>query len=76
MRASFCDVLPKIPEPKDPPRAHVVSLRFSDAEKERLDHACKLYAAHWKKKHVGHAELIRAAVEMMADVLDKTAEKT
>lgn len=66
---------PKIPEPKDPPRAHVVSLRFSDSEKETLDRACVLYAEHWKRKRIGHAELIRAAVEMIAAELESVAAK-
>lgn len=68
-------MLPKIPEPKNPPRDNVVSLRLSDMEKEKLDKACEMYAAHWNKKHVGHAELIRAAVEMIYEALEQTGRK-
>jgi len=52
-----------------------VSLRFSDSEKETLDRACVLYAEHWKRKRIGHAELIRAAVEMIAAELESVASK-
>jgi len=74
-RDRFRDVLPKIPEPKNPPRENVVSLRFSDMEKEKLDKACEMYATYWNKKHVGHAELIRAAVEMMYDVMQQSGRQ-
>ncbi len=61
---------PKIPEPKDPPRPHVVSLRFSDSEKAKLERACELYAQHWQRKRVSHAELVRASVEMILEELE------
>ena len=68
-------VSPRIPEPKEPPRPHVVSLRFSDAEKAKLERACDLYAQHWKRDRVGQAELIRAAVEMILDELEAVSTK-
>ena len=64
-------VSPRIPEPKDPPRPHVVSLRFSDSEKARLERACELYARHWKRDRIGQAELLRAGLEMILEELER-----
>ena len=74
-QASFRRVSPRIPEPKDPPRPHVISLRLSDAEKEKLDRACALYARHWKRKRAGQAELLRAGLEMIFGALERAQEQ-
>ena len=68
------DVSPRIPEPKDPPRPHVVTLRLSNIEKEKLDRACALYAKHWNRKSAGQAELLRAGLEMILEELEATAK--
>lgn len=68
------DVSPRIPEPKDPPRPHVLSLRFSDEEKEKLERACKLYAEHWKRKRAGQAEVLRAGLAVLLEELEKAKQ--
>lgn len=65
---------PRIPEPKDPPRPHVVTLRLSDIEKEKLERACDLYAKHWNRDRAGQAELLRAGLEMILDELESAAK--
>jgi hypothetical protein len=69
------DVSPRIPEPKDPPRPHVVTLRLSDGEKEKLERACELFARHWKRDRAGHAELLRAGLEMILNELEATTQQ-
>lgn len=71
----YVRVSPRIPEPKEPPRPHVVSIRFSDAEKEKLERACTLYARHWKRKRAGQAEILRAGVEMLLEALEEATKK-
>lgn len=69
-RVKIRRVSPRIPEPKDPPRPHVVTLRLSDAEKERLERACELFAKHWKRKRAGQAEILRAGLEVLLEELE------
>lgn len=52
-------------------RPHVLSLRFSDEEKEKLERACKLYAEHWKRKRAGQAEVLRAGLAVLLEELEK-----
>lgn len=53
----------------------MISLRLSDAEKEKLDRACELYAQHWKRKRAGQAELLRAGLEMIFEELERAQER-
>jgi hypothetical protein len=54
----------------------VISFRFSVEEREKLDRAVKLLAKHWGRSKVEKADVIRVALTMLLDELEKQADAT
>lgn len=61
----------RIPDPPEPPRPHQLSLRLSDAEKAQLERAQKLLAKRWGRSSVERTEVMRAALTMLCEELER-----
>jgi len=60
-----------IPAPPETEQRKVVSFRFSADEREKLERASKLLAKHWNRPKVEKAEVVRVAVAMLLEELEK-----
>lgn len=68
-------VSPRIPDPPEPPRPHMISIRLSDEEKANLDHTQELLAKHWKRDKIERADVLRAALTMLREELERSASR-
>lgn len=64
-------VAPRIPDPPEPSRPHMTTVRLSDGEKAQLERAGKLLAKRWKRASVGNADVIRVAIGMLLEELQR-----
>lgn len=64
-------VAPRIPDPPETSRPHMTTVRLSDGEKTQLERAGKLLAKRWHRASVGNAEVIRVAIGMLLEELQR-----
>ncbi len=64
-------VAPRIPEPPEPSRPNMTTVRLSDAEKAQLEQARQLLAKRWRRDSVGNADVIRVAIGMLLEELQR-----
>lgn len=49
----------------------MATVRLSDGEKAQLEHARRLLAKRWKRATVGNADVIRVAIGMLVEELQR-----
>lgn len=73
VRRQDADVAP-IPAPPETEQRKVVSFRFNAEERAKLDKTSKLLAKHWGRQKVEKAEVVRVALTMLLEELEKQHE--
>ncbi len=66
-------VSPRIPDPPEASRPHMATVRLSDAEKAQLEQARQLLGKRWNRPTVGNADVIRVAIGMLLEELQRDA---
>ena len=69
------DVSPRIPDPPEASRPHMATVRLSDAEKAQLEQARRLLGKRWNRPTVGNADVIRVAIGMLLEELQRDASE-
>ena len=66
-------VSPRIPDPPEASRPHMATVRLSDGEKAQLELARQLLGKRWTRASVGNADVIRVAIGMLLEELQREA---